>query len=183
MAPTLSSLRVYPVKGCKGIELQSGVVTATGACDVDPQCSRRRRRPNTTLPTPARASPLRLHHRSRRPRPAPAAAGLLFDRNWVIVKESGGRFLTQRQQPKLCLVEQAIVPEPLLQGADLAACPDAKLVLRAPGMPELQVGGCCGCSMPLPARTLSTAVRRAPAVPSICGAGPAGHACRQQEAD
>lgn len=68
-------------------------------------------------------------------------AGLLFDRNWVIVKESGGRFLTQRQFPRLALVEVSIVPHALLEGtADLAACPDAKLVLRAPGMPaELQV--------------------------------------------
>lgn len=30
------------------------------------------------------------------------------------------------------------MPDAVLQGADLAAHPDAKLVLRAPGMPELQ---------------------------------------------
>jgi len=27
-------------------------------------------------------------------------AGLLFDRQFMVVKESGGRFLTQRQFPK-----------------------------------------------------------------------------------
>ena len=32
-----------------------------------------------------------------------------------------------------------MVPDALLEGADLAAHPDAKLVLRAPGMPELEV--------------------------------------------
>ncbi|PSC71196.1 PITH domain-containing 1 [Micractinium conductrix] len=94
MSITLTQLHVYPVKGCRGIPLDSAVVTPTG---------------------------------------------LLFDRNWVIVRESNGKFITQRQQPRLALVEVAIVPDAVLQGADLAAHPDAKLVLRAPGMPELQV--------------------------------------------
>jgi hypothetical protein len=39
----------------------------------------------------------------------------------------------------LALVEVQIVPDSLLDGADPAGYPDAKLVLRAPGMPELQV--------------------------------------------
>lgn len=68
------------------------------------------------------------------------AAGLLFDRNWVVVREANGKFLTQRQKPMLALVNVAVVPATLLDGTtDLAACPDAKLVLQAPGMPELQV--------------------------------------------
>lgn len=36
-------------------------------------------------------------------------------------------------------MEVAVHPEALLQGADPAAAPDAQLVLRAPGMPELRV--------------------------------------------
>ncbi len=51
---------------------------------------------------------------------------------------------------RLALVEVELVPGALLQGADLAANPDAKLVLRAPGMPEeLQVlaAPCCVLSV------------------------------------
>lgn len=40
---------------------------------------------------------------------------------------------------RLALVEVAVWPETLLQGSDLAAYPDACLVLRAPSMPELRV--------------------------------------------
>ncbi len=37
------------------------------------------------------------------------------------------------------------MPAGLLDGSvDLAACPDAALVLNAPGMPELKVGGGVG---------------------------------------
>ena len=71
-------------------------------------------------------------------RPAPHA-GLLFDRNWVVVRAATGKFVTQRQQPRLALVEVSITPERLLQGADIATCPDAMLVLRAPGMQQLEV--------------------------------------------
>ncbi|KAL4452002.1 hypothetical protein ABPG75_007664 [Micractinium tetrahymenae] len=93
--PTLAELYVYPVKACRGVPVDSAVVTPTG---------------------------------------------LAFDRNWVIVRAESGKFLTQRQLPKLALVEVELVPGALLQGADLAAHPDAKLVLRAPGMAqELQV--------------------------------------------
>lgn len=40
-------------------------------------------------------------------------------------------------------MEVQIVPEAVLQGAD---CPDAQLVLRAPGMPELHVSDRMGAS-------------------------------------
>jgi hypothetical protein len=56
----------------------------------------------------------------------------------VVVRAATGKFVTQRQQPRLALVEVSITPEQLLQGADIAACPDAKLVLRAPGMEQLE---------------------------------------------
>jgi uncharacterized protein YcbX len=32
------------------------------------------------------------------------AAGLAWDRRWVVVDAASGRFITQRQIPKLCLV-------------------------------------------------------------------------------
>lgn len=51
--------------------------------------------------------------------------GFLFDREWMVV-DAQGRFLTQRQQPRMCLVD-----------TDLSA--DGALRLQAPGMPELQV--------------------------------------------
>ncbi len=50
--------------------------------------------------------------------------GLAGDRNWMVVNEAG-RFLTQRESPRLALVK------PLLDGA--------RLCLRAPGLPDLDV--------------------------------------------
>lgn len=193
----LSQLFVYPVKSCRGVPLQAAVVSPTGACTG----SRCRMQPCIATDGSARLS------QQQHPAAAAAAAaagaasllssvwrpptllrptardcvrcaGLLFDRQFVVVKESGGRFLTQRQFPKyapcwlatarcclraacpspaphccgvykstrqilLCrmaLAEVAIVPGGLLDGSvDLAACPDAALVLNAPGMPELKV--------------------------------------------
>lgn len=108
----LSGLFVYPVKSCRGVALQSGVVSATGALCGSRKlpiamartvaalggarrrrcCCRRRRRllapchiSLASLPTVACWMP---------------PAGLLFDRQFMVVKESGGRFLTQRQFPK-----------------------------------------------------------------------------------
>lgn len=54
------------------------------------------------------------------------ARGLRFDREWMVV-DSKGRFLTQRQQPRMSLV---------------SACVDADgaLHLRAPGMPDIVAG-------------------------------------------
>ena len=73
---------------------------------------------------------------------------------------------------RLALVEVAVVPEALLQGADPAAYPDAALVLRAPGMPEelkARRGGLFGGSQEalaeiLPSRSqLTTALQAGPA--------------------
>jgi hypothetical protein len=66
-------------------------------------------------------------------------SGLLFDRRWVVVKATTGRFLTQRQVPQMCLVATAMDPAGVLQGDDPAAHPGAALVLAAPGMPPLRV--------------------------------------------
>ncbi len=52
------------------------------------------------------------------------ARGLLYDRHWMLVNEEG-RFLTQRELPRMVLVR----PQPQESG----------LVLRAPGMSDLQV--------------------------------------------
>lgn len=100
---TVSALAVFPVKGCRGVALQSAVVTPTGVQRVALIARRMQgrvwgRRQGGALPPPP-PPPLELPPRTRR-LPLPPPAGLLWDRNWVIVKESGGRFLTQRQVPK-----------------------------------------------------------------------------------
>ena len=72
--PTIKALNIYPVKSCRGIGLQAGLVTPTG---------------------------------------------FQFDRNWMIVDEHY-RFITQREEPRLALIETAL---------------DAhKLTMHAPGM-------------------------------------------------
>jgi uncharacterized protein YcbX len=76
---TIASLHIYPVKSCKGIALQRGLLTDKG-----------------------------FQH----------------DREWLIVREDG-RFITQREHPRLALIETAI---------DAVA-----LTLRAPGMRPLIV--------------------------------------------
>jgi uncharacterized protein YcbX len=50
--------------------------------------------------------------------------GLRHDRRWMLV-DADGRFITQRQMPRMCLIQ------PELLGADL--------MLRAPGLPALAV--------------------------------------------
>eukprot|EP00775_Hariotina_reticulata_P009814 gene9814-9972_t len=65
--------------------------------------------------------------------------GLPYDRHWMVVRADDGKFITQRQIPKLCLVSTDLPPEALL-GADWGKLqPGAALVLSAPGMPQLQV--------------------------------------------
>eukprot|EP00878_Enallax_costatus_P004347 GHUV01004582.1.p1 GENE.GHUV01004582.1~~GHUV01004582.1.p1 ORF type:complete len:341 (+),score=87.36 GHUV01004582.1:522-1544(+) len=71
--------------------------------------------------------------------PATAAAcggtGLPYDRQWMVVTADTGKFLTQRQLPKLCLVAPMLTPEVLLDNLQ----PGASLTVTAPGMPELRV--------------------------------------------
>lgn len=67
-------------------------------------------------------------------------SGLLWDRRWMIARAEGGKFLSQRELPRLALVEVAIEPAALLTNANPIAHPDAALVLCAPGMEaELRV--------------------------------------------
>lgn len=68
--------------------------------------------------------PVKSTHRIRVAAAAVNPWGLEHDRRWMVVDESA-RFLTQREEPRLALVQ--------------AACTRAGLVLEAPGMPELAV--------------------------------------------
>ncbi len=61
------------------------------------------------------------------------ARGLLHDREWMLVDDSG-RFLTQRQLPRMALI-----------ATELDA--DGQLVLRAPEMPDQRVGDAAGPRM------------------------------------
>lgn len=42
------------------------------------------------------------------------ARGFALDRNWMVVREDTGRFISQRELPKLCLVETALSSESLI---------------------------------------------------------------------
>ena len=67
-----------------------------------------------------------------------AANGLLYDRRWMVV-DVGGRQLTQRELPRMSLIETSLTP-PALQAE--GACEAGQLVLIAPGSGsvELPVG-------------------------------------------
>lgn len=55
------------------------------------------------------------------------ARGLVFDRHWMLVDEQG-RFLTQRQQPRMALIRTRLDA-------------DGRLHLAAPGMPAITLAG------------------------------------------
>lgn len=65
--------------------------------------------------------------------------GLPYDRQWMVVREATGKFVTQRQIPKLCKVSVSLPPEALLCQSWGELQPGAAMVLSAPGMPQLQV--------------------------------------------
>ncbi len=52
------------------------------------------------------------------------ATGLLHDRRWMLVDEGGG-FMSQRRHPSMALISPLLTPD--------------RLVVRAPGMPDLEV--------------------------------------------
>jgi MOSC domain-containing protein len=81
----ITGLNIYPVKGCRGIALDSARVAVTG-----------------------------FEH----------------DREWLITRPDG-RFMTQREEPRLALIETALIDKP--------APADTALRLRIPGGSELQV--------------------------------------------
>jgi MOSC domain-containing protein len=80
----ITGLNVYPVKGCRGIAVESARVAATG-----------------------------FEH----------------DREWLITRPDG-RFITQREEPRLALIETALI--------------DTTLRLRIPGGSELRVAPAAG---------------------------------------
>jgi uncharacterized protein len=83
MAASIAQLFVYPIKGCRGIEVERATLAATGL-EVDG----------------------------------------IGDREWVVV-EVGGEFLSQRELPKMALIETRLT--------------SAALRLKAPGMLQLEV--------------------------------------------
>jgi len=81
----ITAINVYPVKGCRGMALESARIAATG-----------------------------FEH----------------DREWLIVRPDG-RFMTQREEPRLALIETALI--------DTQEAGGAALRLRVPGGEELSV--------------------------------------------
>lgn len=79
MTIRVSSLHVYPVKSCRGIDVQQTLLTNTGVA---------------------------------------------FDRQWMVVN-AAGRFLTQREYPRMALIQTGLYQQGLR--------------LDAPGMPTLQL--------------------------------------------
>lgn len=65
--------------------------------------------------------------------------GLPYDRHWMVVRADSGKFLTQRQIPKLCQVCVSLPPEALLATGWGKLQPGAALVVSASGMSQLQV--------------------------------------------
>lgn len=57
----------------------------------------------------------------------------------MVVREATGKFVTQRQIPKLCKVSVSLPPEALMGQSWGVLQPGAGMVLSAPGMPQLQV--------------------------------------------
>ena len=66
-------------------------------------------------------------------------AGFPFDRYWMIVTEAEGRFVTQRQESKLALIETELPHDACLHGSSSHPDPKAALRLSAPDMPPVQV--------------------------------------------
>ncbi|KXZ54122.1 hypothetical protein GPECTOR_5g223 [Gonium pectorale] len=64
-------------------------------------------------------------------------AGLAWDREWMIVREDNGKFISQREKSLLALIVPSLPAEALAAGQPLP--PDAMLTVNAPGMPPLRV--------------------------------------------
>jgi len=79
--------------------------------------------------------------------------GLAFDRRWMVV-DPDGRFLTQRQQPRMALIQARV-------GAN------GRLQLQAPGMPRIEVEP-PGADRRMPVRVWDD---RLPAAPADVAAG------------
>lgn len=73
--PRVASVHVYPVKGCKGIDVQCAHFEGTGKLAA-------------------------LHAIQNLCKKQIACSGLAYDRAWMVVQESNGKFKTQRQKPR-----------------------------------------------------------------------------------
>jgi hypothetical protein len=111
-ACTVSGLWVYPVKGCRGIQVPAAAVMPTG------EDAGRGWRHSTRVSLAQRVCVCATHraatrggqlrqHRHRNDRGTPRdqrTTGLQYDRCWMVVRSDTGKFVTQRQIPKLCQV-------------------------------------------------------------------------------
>lgn len=78
------------------------------------------------------------------PPPRQKQTGLAFDRRWMLVREDTGRFLSQREVPRMCLIRPELHPldAPALGTTAAKRLKDAALVLHAPpgvALPPLRV--------------------------------------------
>jgi hypothetical protein len=102
---------VYPIKGCVGIAVKAAAVTSTGKATAGLSFPLL----NSTELEPARVLAL-PGHLSYTCSPTVGAqeatycAGLPFDRQWMVVQETTGKFVTQRQIPNLCKVRLSTDP-------------------------------------------------------------------------
>ncbi len=97
---TIATVNAHPVKGCKPITLELALLTSTGTASTISSCSsqieqRRGLMAHQIFPTQGSFAP-RL------------AAGLPYDRDWMVCRESDGKFISQRERPKLTLVRWAV---------------------------------------------------------------------------
>ncbi|GIL63004.1 hypothetical protein Vafri_17162 [Volvox africanus] len=94
MSPSIGAINIYPIKSCRGISVQSAMLTE---------------------------------------------AGLMFDREWMVVREDNGRFISQREKELLALVDVGLPPELLAAAPYGAISTHGSMTLSAPGMEPLQI--------------------------------------------
>ena len=66
-------------------------------------------------------------------------AGFAYDRYWMIVTEAEGRFVTQRQESKLALIQTQLPQTAWTHNENMAPNAAAALTLSAPDMAPVQV--------------------------------------------
>lgn len=77
--PTVASLHVYPVKGCRGIDVEAAYFERTGKL--------------------AERCMLYTYLCNK----YNCCSGLAYDRHWMVVQQSKGKVATQRQKPRSVL--------------------------------------------------------------------------------
>lgn len=69
----------------------------------------------------------------------PNYTGFAYDRYWMIVTEAEGRFVTQRQESRLAVIETQLPEAAFLGATEGVENMAAALTLTAPGMSPIQV--------------------------------------------